>query len=480
MSEQSPRSKALAALIAEFINGRLVDKLEALDKSKEKLGEDEEKLEELVTKRTALLAQYQPAVWLEDAARRVSQLQLVTHPLKASHPDARGSSLFVTPDSLPVRHEVGTHALAGFASDVVGNAAALDVYKFLKLEHEGRSLLTLLQAGDADVLAALSEDAAQAAAWCEAFCSITEPAGGPASHSLAKQVYWPVMPAGKRPNVHEDGNYHLLSVLNSSPLSHWLYGQIQTNRFGEDAKAARQARRDGTDHPHGYHDYPLLAEEKKGGTKPQNISQLNSERKGSNYLLASLPPTWDSSLTRPLYGVDSLFERFGRLPQVRRLLRELRDYLGKQKPEANNMHIRNRRDAWLDDIFTELLQFGAAFSNGLPKGWTADPDCSLPLDEQCWLDPLRAEDDADFNQAFQWQDWPDQLAERFARWLNGSLGAERLSKHELSLNEAEFDYWRCELAHDLAWQRNLDNKRRELDNRLLPAGIQGEDAHEPA
>ncbi|WP_275663559.1 type I-F CRISPR-associated protein Csy1 [Laribacter hongkongensis] len=197
-------------------------------------------------------------------------------------------------------------------------------------------------------------------------------------------------------------------------------------------------------------------------------------------MLPSLPPQWDSSATRPLYGVDSLFERFGRLPQVRRLVRELRDYLGKQKPEANNMHIKNRRDAWLEDIFTELLQFGAAFCNGLPKGWTADSDCRLPLDEQCWLDPFRAEDDADFNQAFQWQDWPDQLAERFARWLNGSLGAERLAKHQLSLNEAEFDYWRRELAHDLAWQRDLDSKRRELDNRLLPTASTEEAQHEPA
>ncbi|WP_275663558.1 type I-F CRISPR-associated protein Csy1 [Laribacter hongkongensis] len=251
--------------ISDFVTIRLADKL----------AEDD-------PKRDALLAQYQPAAWLEDAARRVSQLQLVTHPLKATHPDARGSSLFVAPDSLPVRQEVGTHALADIASDVVGNAAALDVYKFLKLEHEGQSLLALLQAGDADVLAALSDDAAQAEVWREAFCSITESAGGPASHSLAKQVYWPVSPDEFPPDALDDSHFHLLSVLNSSALSHWLFGQIQAHR-----KAAWQARRDGVAYPHGYHDYPLLAEEKKGGTKPQNISQLNSERKGSNYLLAS-------------------------------------------------------------------------------------------------------------------------------------------------------------------------------------------------
>lgn len=465
MNEPAPRSKALTALITNFIQQRLTDKLD-------KLQADDPKREQLT-------AQYQPVAWLADAARRVSQLQLVTHPLKSTHPDARGSSLFVAPDSLPARPEVGTHALPGFASDVVGNAAALDVYKFLKLEHDGQTLLSLLQAGDADLLAALSDDADQATAWCEAFCSITQPAGGPASHSLAKQVYWPVSPDDFPPDAHDPGHFHLLSVLNSSALSHWLYGRIQAHRFGDEAKAARQAKRDGVDHPHGYHDYPSLAEEKKGGTKPQNISQLNSERKGSNYLLASLPPQWDRSLTRPLYGVDSLFVPFGSQPGVRRLLRELRDYLGTQPPEANNRHIRQRRDAWLDELFGELLQFGAAYSHSLPKGWSADSACRLPLYEQCWLDPYRAEDDADFKLAYQWQDWPAQLAERFAHWLNARLGEQRLSRHQLSLGEAEFHYWQRELAHDLAWQRQLDSQRRDLDNRLPPAANPEEAKHEP-
>ncbi|WP_240947342.1 type I-F CRISPR-associated protein Csy1 [Leeia aquatica] len=460
----SPRAQSLRSEIQQFLQLRLADKLGAL------AADD--------PKREALIAQYQPQAWLADAARRVTQLQLVTHPLKASHPDARGSSLFIPPSSLPPRQEVGSHALPTLVSDVVGNAAALDVYKFLKLSHAGQSLLSLLQAGDADLLAALSDDAEQATAWRDAFCSIAEPASDLICHALAKQIYWPVSPDAYPPDAHDDSHFHLLSILNSSALSHWLYEQIQADRFGEATKAARQARRDGAAHPHGYHEYPQLAEEKKGGTKPQNISQLNSERKGSNYLLAALPPQWNSKATRPLYGVASLFVRFGSQPHVRGLLDELRDYLGKLKPEANNMHIRNRRDAWLGELFTELLQFGAGFSNGLPKGWTAHPDCTLPIEEQCWLDPYRAEDDEEFNRAFQWQDWPAQLAERFAHWLNTRLGAERLSKHQLALGEVEFNHWRRELAHDVALLGDWDHKRRAVDHRLLPAARTQEVSHE--
>ena len=108
-------------------------------------------------KRTELIAQHQPAAWLDDAARRVHQIQAVTHSLKPIHPDARGTNLYVEPRTLPPLAELGSHALGErFVGDVVGNAAALDVYKLLKLEVNGRSLLTALLAHDADALAALA------------------------------------------------------------------------------------------------------------------------------------------------------------------------------------------------------------------------------------------------------------------------------------------------------------------------------------
>lgn len=437
MTQATPRSQALQQLIGAFISNRLTDKLE-------KLSLDD-------PKRSELNAQYQPHSWLADAARRVTQLQLVTHPQKSTHPDARGSSLFAPPDSLPSRLEIGTHSLSDFASDVVGNAAALDVYKFLKLEYQGQTLLQMLQADDADLLQALHHDSTVASQWRAAFCSITESAGGPASHVLAKQIYWPVSPDDFPADANDDSHYHLLSILNSSAVSHWLYGRIQEHRFGDAAKAARQAKRDGNNHPHGYHDYPQLAEEKKGGTKPQNISQLNSERRGSNYLLASLPPHWDSTEIRPLYQLDNAFRRFGQRQPVRTLLREFGDFLSHLKPEHNNIHIRQRRERYLAELFDELLQFGAAYSNSLPPGWTAHPDCLLPLAQQCWLDPYRAEQDDDFKQQFHWQEWPQQLATDFAYWLNN-----RLEGKGLHLAEAEFDFWQRELAQDASWQGQLD------------------------
>ena len=89
-----------AAQIQQAINGfigqRLSDKL------------DKEKNED---KRQALHESHQPATWIADAARRVHQIQLVTHAVKYSHPDARGSSLCVTGDCAAGDSLVGTHTL---------------------------------------------------------------------------------------------------------------------------------------------------------------------------------------------------------------------------------------------------------------------------------------------------------------------------------------------------------------------------------
>ncbi|WP_363324084.1 type I-F CRISPR-associated protein Csy1 [uncultured Nocardioides sp.] len=139
----------------------------------------------------AKASRYEYATWLADAARRVAQIQAVTHVLKATHPDARGSSLHAPPQSLPSHAEVGSHTLgADFAEDIVGNAAALDVFKFLKVEVDGRRLWDWMLDKDADLQRALSSDSETAAEWMRAFTGLVRQDVQPISHVLAKQVYW--------------------------------------------------------------------------------------------------------------------------------------------------------------------------------------------------------------------------------------------------------------------------------------------------
>lgn len=444
MVEMTDRAKGFRATIADFIAARRDAKL------KDKEGDAD----------TA--SKYEYATWLADAARRVGQIQVVTHVLKATHPDARGSSLHIVPSGLPQHHEIGSHLLGeDYADDVVGNAAALDVYKLLKLEVEDRRLLDWMRAGDGDLQAALSADAEQARHWMQAFASLIREEPQASTHPMAKQVYWLV-----DEDPQDDAHYHLLQPMFSSSLTHAVHTDIHDARFGESNKETRQARRDNKSSSGCYRDYRNLVARKLGGTKPQNISQLNSERGGVNYLLASLPPPgWKPRHGFRLLKRESVFDdrrgpvsRFG---GMRELVRTLADFLRKN-PDPT-METRTQRELIEQAIGQELAMFGVAVRGSHAVGWTRDDACRLALCEQLWLDPDRTElplrDDPEnpqwqqkdlaFNAAYERGDWPDEVAARFGLWLNHQL-RERSDKL-VELADAEMRHFASQAILDVTW-----------------------------
>ncbi|OGT87544.1 MAG: type I-F CRISPR-associated protein Csy1 [Gammaproteobacteria bacterium RIFOXYA12_FULL_61_12] len=420
-------SQRIKAEIARFLReDRLQPKLEKL-----KADDDEA--------RQKLIDEHQPAAWIADAAHRVGQIQQVTHAIKFTHPSADGSSLSSPGNPAAEPLELGSHSLAGeWSADVVGNAAALDVYKFLRLSVDGRSLLDRATARDPALAEALSDDAAQAAEWLAAFAALPEAKGGPSSHKLAKQLYWPL----------EDGGYHLLAPLLSSPLAHAVHERIAEDRFSDAAKAARDARRANKPHAHGYRDYPNLAIQNFGGSKPQNISQLNSERRGENYLLASVPPIWESSALRPPLKTDTVFARyFGSRSEVRRLVAVLKDFLLRVADAGTNIRIRETRAELVADLCGEALNMAAELRE-LEPGWSAHANCQLNLAEQCWLDPDRALSDEDFAARYRQGDWKDEVCLRFANWLNAALKTDKTL-----LGGPEALVWQAVLGNELKMLR---------------------------
>ena len=406
------RSAELCSLIQRFLSERLASKLE-------KLTADDPKRQELI-------AQFQPAVWLADAARRVGQIQAVTHSLKPIHPDAKGSSLFCEPGQMPAIDVVGTHSLGNqFEADVVGNAAALDVYKLLKLSHDGKSLLALAVAGDADLAVALSLDKALGQQWLQAFAGLALARGRPSSHTLAKQLYWLT-----GTDAHDDQAFHLLAPLYPTSLVHRVYLQLQDDRFSDEAKAARAARKAGEPHSRSVREYRNLAIQQLGGTKPQNISQLNSERRGNNCLLASLPPVWRSADVRALLGVENLFRVFGDRVEVKQLAQSLRRFL--EFEPAPNQSTRRQVQEWLDQLIDELVFFQAELS-ALNPGWSLAPDCKLPMAQRVWLDP-EADQEGGLRMAID--DAAEEVFDDFANWINQQL------RESLPVGDAEFLHWR--------------------------------------
>ena len=419
-------SERIRAAIHQFLQDRLKPKLDKLKDSEEDA-------------RQKLLGAHDPQTWIADAARRVSQIQQVTHAPKFSHPDAKGSSLSRSGNPKAGDLTVGSHTLAEMLPpDVVGNAAALDVYKFLRLEVNGQSLLQRAIAQDPALAAALSGDTDVAREWMAAFATLPEPNGPPASHKLAKQLYWPL----------GDGRYHLLAPLFPTSLVHTVWAGIREDRFSDEAKAAREAKRENRVHPQGYREYPNLAIQMFGGTKPQNISQLNSERHGENWLLPSLPPMWQSDPIRPPFFTESVFaNRFPKRFEVKHLTQELSKFLKSLAKVNSNIRIRDKRAELVGYLLDELLRFTAELHE-LDAGWSQDERCGLNAAEQCWLDPKRAAMDEEFAARWLSGKWQDEICLYFGNWLNAAISTE-----QTPMGQAESEAWQTKLRDELSMIR---------------------------
>src|SRR5699024_1472967 len=163
----------------------------------------------------------------------------------------------------------------------------------------------------------------------------------------------------------------------------------------EKNKQARQAFRNKQAYETAYRDYRGLVARKLGGTKPQNISQLNSERGGVNYLLASVPPpAWSQVRGAKVLNVKSGLPGWGwySVDGGRKLndrLWELVPFLKANPDKA--METRERRKEMERSLGEQLALYGAEVQNRMPPGWTRGENCQLPLCEQLWLDPERTQ-----------------------------------------------------------------------------------------
>jgi CRISPR-associated protein Csy1 len=423
--------QAIRAAIDGFIKERWAPKRLALDKELEK-ADTPEKRNAVLEKQQKLTAAYGFDIWLLDAAKRAGQIKVVTHAVKYTNPSATGSSIYLTETNSQAREDyVGSHSKGKTRKDdVVGNAAALDVYKFLMIAINGKTILQRLAEEDPHMRLALNDDAETSGFLAGHFLGVVEASSNVASHSLAKQVFFPVG-AGT--------DYQLLSPLFPTSLVHAVHQTLREDRFSENAKLARQARKNAKAHSHGYREYPNLAIQAFGGTKPQNISQLNSERYGENWLLPSLPPIWESPSVRQPLKTHSIFSRYlDYRKAIRDGFKDLASFL--TSTDYNNMHIRKRRAALVNMIADEVIQLVAQIHT-LPPGWTCEAECSLDTPEKLWLDPGRTALDDDFNTRRQVDPWREDIANRFANWMNRNIRQYTKRHGSLPVGDAEHSAW---------------------------------------
>ena len=422
----------LTEKIRQYIEERCTAKLEPLDKELAKAGKEKSAAElaafrpDWQQRRQDVLDKFRPDVWLSDAAARAKQISLVSHALKYTHSDAKGTSLLLASSAVNPDGYLSSSALRVLKADVVGNAAVLDVANLLLLEHDGVRLLDRLAGDDTSALQPFG-NAEQLADWLRGFKEALK-VKEPSSHSLAKQLYFPLPGEG--------AGYHLLAPLSASSLNHAVFQRVQHSRFSDEAKAARDARRKGLYWQEGTRDYLNLAMQKFGGSNKQNVSLFNSQRNGVLYFFDSRPPTWKNQ-SKPPKSTEAFWA--GYRSRIREPLDELIGFLQwAEQQQLNNRHVRGKRAAMVAAMVDELYRY-AAHIQQLPPGWSAESFGMKP--EACWLDPGRQ--DKDFQYERDGKGWCKPLALTFGRVLSKAMESKKLS-----MSDVEIAYFKQQIKRE--------------------------------
>lgn len=342
------------------------------------------------------------ATWLDSAAKRASQISVATHVLKYANSDAKGTNVYLKRELLKrdvTQPYITTDTLSEIPIDIVGNAAAMDIASLLNLKVNEISLLDLIVKGDFSPLMPFADSESRLSSWMEGLKSILSEKEL-SSHTLAKQIYFPV----------GEGEYHLLAPLYASSLSHVLYERVNGARFGENEKVARKCKKEGEYSDIVVVDFPNLAIQKFGGTKPLNISRLNSLRGGSSFLLRSVPPVWETVKRPPIRknGFWSAYEK-----ETFKLVDCFKSFLNTVKRRDSNKEIRIQVQDYVDRLLDQLIAMAAEIQ-AMSPGWSTASE--IPVHEQLWLDPFRE----DFN-GIDDDDWMRAVSDQFASWITHKL-----------------------------------------------------------
>lgn len=424
--------KGFSEFIVEYISSRKQPELDKLEKgTAKKLAGLTDPDEIAVTKqadleqRQELEKKYGVCNWLTAAANKVWQIKWATHAPKYTHSGSKSSGCLKITWTNVDKNYLSSASLAKPLIDVIGNAAVFDVVKLLQHEIEGESIITFLQRGDTSPFTPFSDNQELINEWATKFLGVLQHKCI-SSHTLAKQIYFPIGP----------DEYHLLSPLFSSSLAHAMHSRISEARFSDASKEIYQAFKAGQWHPEPRVIYPNTAVINMGGTKPQNISYLNSVRGGRAWLLPCAAPVWQSQNKPPLNQNSIFQERKAFSAMARDAVWQLKQYLRSLDPQVRNADIRQQRAAYVDEIIDTLFSYVAGIQNREDwQRWSLEEECQLSRAQQLWLDPWRMKQDKDFKFEREGGDWKKEIAIDFGVWLNRQLKTEEMKFSEVERRE---------------------------------------------
>lgn len=326
--------------------------------------------------------------WLPNAAKRAGQISLSTHPCTFSHPSSRknknGYVTAILANSERVNDGFLRTGNVVVETDALGNAAALDVYKFLTLKlQDNKTLLAHIEDETPLAKDLLNQGGESYQGLRDGFLAMIAIDDTVITSSKIKQVYFPVWM--------EDTEYHLLSPLTPSGLVFELRKRLDVIRFSEQTKVLRDLKRKSEYSETGYKEIYGLTTIGFGGTKPQNISVLNNQNAGKAHLLASLPPQITQRQRR--MPTHDFFMNSLNPWQVKETLEAFHGLISLPKEQRGGRFIeyRDRRiQEYMDYLMLMMWEVRREFEQS-----NINLPTQLPKEQQIWLFPNQQRNDSD-------------------------------------------------------------------------------------
>ena len=340
--------------------------------------------------------------WIPDAAKRAGQISISTHPCTFSHPSSRkNKNGYVSPIIAEIKKQNDGFLKSGnveVQSDALGNAAALDVYKFLNLiMNDGKKLIYHIEKNSEISKSLLNIKDHTYEQLRNGFLKMINSSQDLVTSEKIKQVYFP---------VYDD--YHQLSILSNSGIIFNIKKRINSMHFSDEVKEKRAKRKKEEYSESGYSEIFELTSIGYGGTKPQNISVLNSQNGGKAYLLRSMPPVIKK---RNIYFPKSnFFEDSIRVWDVSEVFNALARITS---TDYNNIDIRNGRIYRYRQLMDKIIEkMWAVRLVSLEQYY--EKNSRLKSHQKIWLsheyEELREKDD----------DWLEKLEKEISLWISNS------------------------------------------------------------
>lgn len=343
---------------------------------------------------------YEKNAWIMKAIKQ-ARYAITTHAGTFTHPDAKTSCFIFSKSSVNNGLLITNNVRCKNSFDLFGNAATdtfvKEIYLFLQESVEDKNVWYHFK-NESDIaknfVARLNVDFEEAK---KSFSKLIIDSEISKTHQLLKQVYFSI----------GENEYHLLSLLTPSIVTTELLNRINFIRFNDAAKEARALKRDNKFCVNDFSEIYNLTEIKFGGSKPQNVSVLNSQNAGRAYLLSSCPPVLEKRAIR-LPKTDFFAQCLYRKNYQESFI-QLHKFM---QLDLNNDDIRTAIRNIIQFVIDQILVLASKTREYSVEGWSnQDYYASLPKLQRIWLDKIyqteRDEDD----------DWRDELSREIARWI---------------------------------------------------------------